>query len=227
MITPASPQTNNNAQFESAPDVPTRWSREKKIAWLLAYAWKCRNRFAPPPSYSDISSDDLYGVIAIAVTQAVDEYNPSRNTKLTTYAIRRARYAALEAYRLYSHSTRSMRDKGKFVQWLSMNTPYGTGSTLGAMLDDTCPDPDADTFSAVAHHLDVAQLHQYISRLNEREQFVVRGILADISFIEIAKTLQLSESSIYQLMSKSVNKLKGMASMDLLKERQWEHLICA
>ena len=203
-------------------DVPAHWARGKKIEWLLDYAWKWRNSFARQPAYSDICPDDLYSVMAIAVTQAVDDYDVARNTKLTTYAIRRAKYAALEAYRLYSHSTRSMRESGQFVQWLSMDTALSSGSTLGTLIAETRPHPSSDTFSDVLGILELDLMRAYISRLNEREQSVVHGILSEISFKDLAKTLHVSESSVYQIMNKSISKLRGMASLDAIKERQRE-----
>ena len=213
--------SSDRTHSERIKDIPASWPRDKKIAWLLEYAWKWRARYAPIPSYTYISSEDLYSAIAIAVTQAVDGFDAARNTKLATYAVRLAKYAAFEAYRAYSHTTRSMREKGQNVQLLSMEMPLASGETLGSVISSTHSHPDSDTFANVAQRLEIVQLNAYIERLSERERFVVRGIISEMSFKDIAALMGVCESSAYQIMNRSVSKLRGMAGLDALRDSRF------
>ena len=93
----------------------TASSREQLVLSYLNLVKYVAGRIAIGlPTFVEV--DDLFGAGLLGLMQAIDKFEPSRNTKFETYAIPRIRGAMLDELRTQDWFPRSIRRKAKLLE---------------------------------------------------------------------------------------------------------------
>lgn len=119
------------AAVREAPALATRPGRENLLVSLypLVRRMALKMRAHLPAS---VEVDDLVGAGALGLLDAVDKFDPSKHTKLETYARHRIRGSMLDSLRALDPVSRSMRTKSRKIEKL-----YGElGNRLGRAASD-------------------------------------------------------------------------------------------
>lgn len=149
--------------------------------------------------------EDLISIGTIGLIKGISSFNPSKGTRLATYA---ARCVENEILML-------LRSKKKEQGDVSLSETIGTdkeGNQI--MLIDVLHSDDADIFDEINTGIEVRRLYQNIrSELDPREQEVIilrYGLIDGHSMPqrEIAKRLHISRSYVSRIEKKAVNKLR-------------------
>lgn len=149
--------------------------------------------------------EDLISIGTIGLIKGISSFNPSKGTRLATYA---ARCVENEILML-------LRSKKKEQGDVSLSETIGTdkeGNQI--MLIDVLHSDDADIFDEINTGIEVRRLYQNIrSELEPREQEVIilrYGLIDGHSMPqrEIAKRLHISRSYVSRIEKKAVNKLR-------------------
>ncbi len=149
--------------------------------------------------------EDLISIGTIGLIKGISSFNPSKGTRLATYA---ARCVENEILMLF-------RSKKKEQGDVSLSETIGTdkeGNQI--MLIDVLHSDDADIFDEINTGIEVRRLYQNIrSELDPREQEVIilrYGLIDGHSMPqrEIAKRLHISRSYVSRIEKKAVNKLR-------------------
>ena len=149
--------------------------------------------------------EDLISIGTIGLIKGISSFNPSKGTRLATYA---ARCVENEILML-------LRSKKKEQGDVSLSETIGTdkeGNQI--MLIDVLHSDEADIFDEINTGIEVRRLYQNIrSELDPREQEVIilrYGLIDGHSMPqrEIAKRLHISRSYVSRIEKKAVNKLR-------------------
>ena len=149
--------------------------------------------------------EDLISIGTIGLIKGISSFNPSKGTRLATYA---ARCVENEILML-------LRSKKKEQGDVSLSETIGTdkeGNQI--MLIDVLHSDEADIFADINTGIEVRRLYQNIrSELDPREQEVIilrYGLIDGHSMPqrEIAKRLHISRSYVSRIEKKAVNKLR-------------------
>ena len=149
--------------------------------------------------------EDLISIGTIGLIKGISSFNPSKGTRLATYA---ARCVENEILML-------LRSKKKEQGDVSLSETIGTdkeGNQI--MLIDVLHSDEADIFDEINTGIEVRRLYQNIRReLDPREQEVIilrYGLIDGHSMPqrEIAKRLHISRSYVSRIEKKAVNKLR-------------------
>lgn len=149
--------------------------------------------------------EDLLSIGTIGLIKGISSFDPTKGTRLATYA---ARCVDNEILML-------LRAKKKEQGDVSLNESIGTdkeGNQI--MLIDVMSNDEEDIFDEINTSLEVKQLYRNIRKEldpREREVIVMRYGLIDGRCLpqrEIAKTLHISRSYVSRIEKKAVSKLK-------------------
>ena len=149
--------------------------------------------------------EDLISIGTIGLIKGISSFNPSKGTRLATYA---ARCVENEILML-------LRSKKKEQGDVSLSETIGTdkeGNQI--MLIDVLHSDEADIFDEINTGIEVRRLYQNIRSeldLREQEVIILRYGLIDghsMSQREIAKRLHISRSYVSRIEKKAVNKLR-------------------
>ena len=203
-------------------DIPDHWSREQKIEQLLTIAemlaarWRHLDR-----GLVTMDTDDIFQTAAIAIIKAVDDYDPSFDTKLTTWALTQAKLAVRDAVRRNAHATRTMQERGQHVRWVSFNqvTQDGSGDpvSLEDLISDTAHASGGDIIESLHKDWERQQLLDYFARLTERERLVMERYIQESSVSSIAEELGVCDSRVYQIIESAINKMCGYERFEQTK----------
>lgn len=171
-----------------------------------------RRRQLPP----HLDREDLIGAALIALVQAADQFDERRGVKFSTWAIAKMRGAVLEYLREADWLPRLSREKVKRgeaeeIRVLSLDTLLRPTGESGESWLHQIPDL-ASLPSERAMHSDLrARLNRCLSSLPERERRAVeRYFFGDVTFLEISREMQISESRAYQLVDQAKGRLRIM-----------------
>jgi RNA polymerase sigma factor (sigma-70 family) len=201
-------------------DIPDHWTREQKIEQLLTIASTLANSYSRNIDHglATIEEQDIYQIASMAIVKAVDDYNPDRGAKLTTWALNQARLAIKDALRQTAHASRTMQEKGKYVRWISFNQiKHGNSEypiTYEELISETVHGKDRDVVDSLYIDWQRAQLRLYISKLSEREQQVLLGYLAERPVPEIAEEMGVCDSRVYQIAESAISKMKKFDTLE-------------
>lgn len=212
-------------------DIPADWSREKKIQELLGIArivsrrWRCLDK-----GQVCLDVSDLYQTAAMAIVQAVDDYNPSLGVQLGAYAMIRAQYAVRDCIRLSTHAKRRMKQQGQRVRWISFSQPVRNGSSETVSLEEylcengPCATLEEDVLDSLEASWERALLQGYILRLPSRERFVIERHLAGAPTTQIAREMQLGNTRTRDMLRNAIARMRRFHQSDQAlaqyKERQ-------
>ena len=149
--------------------------------------------------------EDLLSIGTIGLIKGITSFDPSKGTRLATYA---ARCVDNEILML-------LRSKKKEQGDVSLNESIGTdkeGNQI--MLIDVMSNDDADVFEEINSNIEFKQLYKNIKNEldpREREVIVLRYGLIDGHCLpqrEIAKKLNISRSYVSRIEKKAVGKLR-------------------
>ncbi len=153
-------------------------------------------------------SDDIISIGTIGLIKGISSFDPSKGTRLATYA---ARCVENEILML-------MRSQKKTQGDVSLNETIGTdkeGNKI--MLIDVMKNDTSDIFDKINSGIQVKQLYKNIkSELDERERRVIMmryGLIDGKCYTqrEVAKLLKISRSYVSRIEKKAVDKLgKGI-----------------
>lgn len=205
-------------------DIPDNWSREQKIEQLLGIAemlaarWRHLDR-----GLVTMDADDIFQTAAIAIVKAVDDYDPSFETKLTTWALSQAKLAVRDAVRRNAHATRTMQERGQHVRWVSFNqvTQDGTGDpvSLEDLISETVHASGDDIIESLHRDWERTQLYEYLSRLTERERIVMMACVQERSISSIAQEIKVCDSRVYQIIDSAINKMRSFERFENAKAK--------
>ena len=158
--------------------------------------------------------DDLVSIGSIGLIKAVNTYNPSKSTRLATYASKCIENEILMYFRA----------RKKYRSDCSLYEPIGTdknGNQL-SLIDVLGTDPET-VISAVSGEFEKNRLWKKINTLNGQEKKVIimrYGLYKGIRFTqrEIAKNLGISRSYVSRIEKKAINRLNQNFAMDSTKE---------
>ena len=153
-------------------------------------------------------SDDIISIGTIGLIKGISSFDPSKGTRLATYA---ARCVENEILML-------MRSQKKTQGDVSLNETIGTdkeGNKI--MLIDVMKNDTSDIFDEINSGIQVKQLYKNIkSELDDRERRVIMmryGLIDGKCYTqrEVAKLLKISRSYVSRIEKKAVDKLgKGI-----------------
>lgn len=162
-------------------------------------------------SGSSEDSEDIISIGTIGLIKGINSFDPSKGTRLATYA---ARCVDNEILML-------MRSKKKNRNDVSLNETIGTdkeGNQI--MLIDVLKSDDADIFDKINTDIEIKKLYRNIkSELDPRERKIILlryGIGGTKAYTqrEVAKLLGISRSYVSRIEKKAVSKLgKGIKDM--------------
>ena len=150
-------------------------------------------------------NEDLLSIGTIGLIKGISSFDPSKGTRLATYA---ARCVENEILML-------LRSKKKEQGDVSLNETIGTdkeGNQI--MLIDVMKNDQADIFDEINTDIEIRQLYKNIKNVldpREREVIILRYGLIDgrcISQREIAKKLNISRSYVSRIEKKAISKLR-------------------
>lgn len=160
---------------------------------------------------SSEDSEDIISIGTIGLIKGINSYDPSKGTRLATYA---ARCVDNEILML-------MRSKKKNRKDVSLNETIGTdkeGNQI--MLIDVLKSDDADIFDKINTDIEIKKLYCNIkSELDPRERKIILlryGIGGTKAYTqrEVAKLLGISRSYVSRIEKKAVSKLgKGIKDL--------------
>lgn len=160
---------------------------------------------------SSEDSEDIISIGTIGLIKGINSYDPSKGTRLATYA---ARCVDNEILML-------MRSKKKNRNDVSLNETIGTdkeGNQI--MLIDVLKSDDADIFDKINTDIEIKKLYCNIkSELDPRERKIILlryGIGGTKAYTqrEVAKLLGISRSYVSRIEKKAVSKLgKGIKDL--------------
>ncbi len=190
---------------------------------------------------SNISVEDLISAGIVGLINAIDRYDPSRNTEFKTYAEYRIKGAILDELRSMDWMPRSMRKKAHVIEdtYAKLEKQLGrpaddeeAANSLGITLDEfyklldesrgiclltAMEDMDVYHFYAdKATEIDLSEVRDIlasaIQALPERERLVVSLYYYDeLTMKEIGHILGCSESRISQIHTKAILRLRAKA----------------
>ncbi len=154
--------------------------------------------------------EDLISIGTIGLIKAVNTFRPSRNIKLATYSSRCIENEIL----MHLRKTTGLKHE------ISLDEPLNIdwdGNEL--LLCDILGTDDDMVGRNIEHEVEVTLLNRAISKLNEREQMIMKmrfGIdgKKEMTQKEVADTLGISQSYISRLEKRIIDRLK----IDLIKE---------
>lgn len=162
-------------------------------------------------SGSSEDSEDIISIGTIGLIKGINSFDPSKGTRLATYA---ARCVDNEILML-------MRSKKKNRNDVSLNETIGTdkeGNQI--MLIDVLKSDDADIFDKINTDIEIKKLYRNIkSELDPRERKIILlryGIGGTKAYTqrEVAKLLGISRSYVSRIEKKAVSKLgKGIKDL--------------
>lgn len=156
-------------------------------------------------SGSTQDNEDLLSIGTIGLIKGISSFDPSKGTRLATYA---ARCVENEILMLF-------RSKKKEQGDISLNESIGTdkeGNQI--MLIDVMKNDQADIFDEINTDMEIRQLYKNIKNIltpRERKVIILRYGLIDgrcISQREIAKKLNISRSYVSRIEKKAISKLR-------------------
>ena len=156
-------------------------------------------------SGSTRDNEDLLSIGTIGLIKGISSFDPSKGTRLATYA---ARCVENEILMLF-------RSKKKEQGDISLNESIGTdkeGNQI--MLIDVMKNDQADIFDEINTDMEIRQLYKNIKNIltpRERKVIILRYGLIDgrcISQREIAKKLNISRSYVSRIEKKAISKLR-------------------
>lgn len=163
-------------------------------------------------SASARDNEDLLSIGTIGLIKGISSFDPSKGTRLATYA---ARCVENEILML-------LRSKKKEQGDVSLNETIGTdkeGNQI--MLIDVMKNDQADIFDEINTDIEIRQLYKNIKNVldpREREVIILRYGLIDgrcVSQREIAKKLNISRSYVSRIEKKAISKLRlGIADRE-------------
>lgn len=157
-------------------------------------------------------NEDLLSIGTIGLIKGISSFDPSKGTRLATYA---ARCVENEILML-------LRSKKKEQGDVSLNETIGTdkeGNQI--MLIDVMKNDQADIFDEINTDIEIRQLYKNIKNVldpREREVIILRYGLIDgrcVSQREIAKKMNISRSYVSRIEKKAISKLRlGIADKE-------------
>ncbi len=102
---------------------------------------------------SNVEVDDLQSAGVIGLMDAIEKYDPSRDNKFKTYAEFRIRGAILDELRSQDWVPRSVRDKAKKIERMSVKMEQGLGRK------------PTDEELAKALEMDIGDFHELVSKV--------------------------------------------------------------
>lgn len=164
--------------------------REQKIKSLLDLAKKISNKYFAY-SNSVLDKEDIYAIASMAVVNAVDDYNPNRDTLLTTYAINRINWAMQQEFRGTKRSVKTNK----------YDNEHSPSSNM----------PD----NAIAQFVDRLAFYEYVGKLSTKEQNIVMLYISDnITMREIGEKYNLKEAAISRTITRAIKNMQKMYLQD-------------
>jgi len=203
---------SNNSKYE----IPNEWTRERKISKLLSIAEALSKKFVANRSQNMLEQEDIYAIAATAIVKAVDLYDPNCGTKLTTYAMGKAKNAIKEEIRKNNHARRTMVERGESVSWISFN------QTL--MHEDQCMTLEDKLDKSIYYSTNIEDdiikqnqveiIQNLIEKLPKLERDVMFLYLQEMPMVKIAKELDIKDRNIYQIVKSAIKHMKTLNQND-------------
>lgn len=211
------------AELKIPSHIPDHWPREKKIENLMGIAFYLSKHWKSVDNgLVTMDSDDIYQVAAMAIVKAVDTYNPSHGAKLSTWATSQAKLFIRDAVRKNSHATRSMQEKGNNIRWVSFDqcVSDGTGDMISIedIISESQSFSSVDIIDLLHKDWERQKIEEYLQRLNKREQEVIREYISGKSISSIAKSIDVCDSRVYQIIDTSIKKMQNYDRIERKKE---------
>lgn len=163
---------------------------------------------------ANLEADDLEGAGYLGLIQAADRFDPERGIRFSSFAIGKIRGAVLEYLRQEDWVPRSVRDKQKrgedvtIVRQVSLEAEREDGE--GASVLDHLAAPDASPEETMLRTHETDRVQALIRWLPARErQICERRYRDEMTRREVGEQQQLSESRIKQLEERALRRVRG------------------
>ena len=161
---------------------------------------------------SSVEFDDLVGYGQFGLLDAINKYDTSKNVKFKTYAVTRIRGSIFDELRQIDWVPRSVRQKSREIEdaIVSLESRLGRPAT-DMSIGNNIESPSSLNPDVIAEREEIKKvIAEAISELPEKEKMViVLYYHEDLTFKEIGKVLEVSESRISQLHGKANHRLRA------------------
>ncbi|MFC7364081.1 MULTISPECIES: sigma-70 family RNA polymerase sigma factor [Bhargavaea] len=163
--------------------------------------------------HTNIPADELTNIGAIGLIKAVDTFDRERNVKLSTYASRCIKNEILM----------HLRKAGKTRLEVSLEQPLGPDLEGNGRILSEVLGMDEDMDIDLEREYERAQVTEAVSRLEERERFIVESRFAiggreELTQQELSEKLGISQSYISRLEKRIAKDLRRF-----LRHLDWNH----
>ena len=223
-------------------------AREKLIEMYCTFARAMAARLYSLRSNDDVEFHDYFQFAQIGLMEAIDRYEPFKETKFTTFAYARIKGAVLsglekmtERYqqsvvfrRLEKERLQSLKDGVSIPEKENVETLFqyladiGITLALGILLEEDGSEdlqhgwgPD-DNYQRFEVKQFAIRLRYYLSQLTDREQKVIQGIyLQQMSFDEVATMLGITKGRVSQLHSQALIRMRTLLNVPVPNSIIW------
>jgi RNA polymerase sigma factor for flagellar operon FliA len=178
----------------------TAFSREQLVLSYLNLVKYVAGRIAIGlPTFVEV--DDLFGAGLLGLMQAIDKYEPERNTKFETYAIPRIRGAMLDELRSQDWFPRSIRRKAKLLE--------NAYAELESRLERSAADDE------IAGYLKIS-MKEYYELVDE---------VCLTTLISLDKEITNCNGGIYAVLGETARNVNALDPEQILERKELEQII--
>jgi RNA polymerase sigma factor (sigma-70 family) len=187
-------------------NIPSTWTRERKIATLMTIAETVSSRWTDRLG-SGYDKEDIKQIAALAIIEAVDVYDETKGTKLTSYAMGRVNHAIQRAVRSTTHKCQGVRARTFFIGH--------THPDEKRLEEFECPRNQAENVNLHLNGSEIASLVRKCLPSRDADIFL-KHHLEDCSAASLAKEYNLTTSRIHQILNNAPELLRAQQEVRAL-----------